>query len=381
MTDIIIATIMRPTGETGVQTHCNSLMNYLSQHHISHRLITPFSYYNWLVYPIFALRKILHVFSGTLSVWWYRHWHAYFLQLALQQQLQSGIDCVIYAQCPVSAAAALKARITSQQRVIMVTHFNISQADEWVGKGIICKNSTLYCNIQKFEAHILPQLDGLVFVSEFMQKELYQRIPDITQVEAIIVPNFLSDPGAPEITHPLTDLICIGSLETRKNQKYLLEIIAALHAQNSDLSVTIVGDGPDRALLEETATRLHINHLVKFSGFISNAAELINSHKACIHVATIENLPITLIEALGRGRPIFATPVGGVMEILGDGSVGIALPLNDAQSAARLVSEAMQNAAWMTKAASAARQRFLNQYASSVSAKRLTQFLLQTSEC
>ena len=150
MTDIIIATIMRPTGETGVQTHCNSFMDYLAQHRINHQLITPFSYHNWLVYPIFALRKILHFFSGTLSVWWYRHWHAYFLQLALQQQLKSGFDCVIYAQCPVSAAAALKARISSQQRVIMVTHFNISQADEWVGKGVISKDSALYCNIQEF---------------------------------------------------------------------------------------------------------------------------------------------------------------------------------------------------------------------------------------
>ncbi len=376
MTNIIIATIMRPNGDSGVQTHFNCLCDYLAAQKASYELITPFSYPKYLIYPVFGMRAILHRLSGNLSVWWYRYWHKYFLRLVLQQKLQSGTDCVIYAQCPLAADAALRARKSAKQRVVMVTHFNVSQADEWAGKGFIAHNGRFYQAIREFEAEVLPKLDGLVFVSEFMQRELLKRIPSISQVQSAVVPNFLPDPGLPALQNSVADLISIGALEARKNQQYLLDIIAALRNQGTTLTLTIVGDGPDLHKLQEKAKALQVTDLVRFAGFVANAAELINVHKACIHVASIENLPITLIEAIARGRPVFATPVGGVGEILGNNIAGLALPLNDAQAAAKLIAAAMNNPAWMANTGAAARQRFLNLFANEVSAKNLIRFLL-----
>jgi glycosyltransferase involved in cell wall biosynthesis len=375
MNPIIIATIMRPSGETGVQTHFNCYSAYLAEHQIDHQLVTPFSYFKVIVYPVFAVRKILHKLSGPLSVWWYRYWHAYFLRLALKDRLQSGGEYVIYAQCPLAAEAALSARVSSRQRVVMVTHFNVSQADEWLGKGLITQGDRIYRAIQDFEAIVLPKLDGLVFVSRFMQQALIERIPELARVSSAVVPNFLPDPGDVEESRSTTDLISIGTLEARKNQQYLLEIVAALRECDSPLSLTIVGDGPDKLMLEEKARALKIDDLVRFAGFVSNASGLITAHKACIHVATIENLPVTLLEALARGRPIFAAPVGGIPEVLGDETAGLALPLDDARAAARIIASVMNNEGWMKAAATAARKRFLDEYASNVVAKQLTEFL------
>jgi len=375
MNEIIIATIMRPTGETGVQTHFNCYRGYLSEQQIKHQLITPFSYYKFLVYPIFAVRKILNKLNGEISVWWYRYWHGLFLRLALQQRLKSGEDCVVYAQCPLAADAALRARVSARQRVIMVTHFNVSQADEWVGKGKVRLGGKLFRAIREFEARVLPCLDGLVYVSRFMQTELRQRIPAVATLPSIVIPNFLPDPGVPQTQSITADLINIGSLETRKNQQYLLEIIAALREQGTALSLTIVGDGPDLAMLEAKAHELGISDLVNFAGFIKNAAPLIDTHRACIHVATIENLPVTLIEAIARGRPVFAAAVGGVPEVLANNAVGLALPLADAATAARIVAKAISNHGWMEATGQAARERFLSTYASAVCGKRLTSFL------
>ena len=376
MSHIIIATIMRPTGETGVQTHFNCLSDYLAAQQVSYELLTPFAYSKFLVYPVFGMRALLHRLSGNLSVWWYRHWHKYFLRLVLQQKLKSGIECVIYAQCPLAADAALHARKSKMQRVIMVTHFNVSQADEWAGKGLIPCDGRLYKAIRAFEAEVLPKLDGLVYVSEFMQHELLKRIPGLSQIPFAVVPNFLPDPGLPAPQPSVADLINIGTLEARKNQKYLLEIIAALRDQGTALTLTIVGAGPDLPALQEQAKVLQIADLVRFAGYVANAAELINQHKACIHVAIIENLPITLIEAIARGRPVFASAVGGVGEILGNNIAGLALPLNDAPAAARLIAAAMNNPVWRADTGAAARQRFLDLFANEVSAKNLTQFLL-----
>ncbi|MEI8573511.1 glycosyltransferase [Methylomonas sp. LW13] len=369
---ILIATIMRPKGDTGVQTHFRAYLDYLDLRNQPSELITPYNAPLWQVYPVFAVRKLL---IGAFSVWWYRYWHAHFLKHTLRSYLQSGKDCVIYAQCPISAEAALSARVSECQRVVMVTHFNISQADEWVGKGLIAKDGYLYRSIQRFEASVLPRVDGLVFVSQFIKGELINRIPEIEKVPSVVVPNFLPDPGLPDECEAVADLISIGTLETRKNQQYLLEIVCALREMGQPLTLTIVGDGPDRVMLEAKARALKVEDLVRFVGFVNNAAQQIALHRACIHVATIENLPITLIESMARGRPVFAAPVGGVLEILGDEVGGLAIPLNDAHAAARIVATALGNREWMLVTGSAARNRFIKEYASDFAARKLTAFL------
>jgi glycosyltransferase involved in cell wall biosynthesis len=370
---IIIATIMRPKGETGVQTHFNTLIDYLNANGQPVELITPYSAPPWLVYPLFAVRKLL---KGSLSVWWYRYWHAFFVQVALKKRLKKDSLCTVYAQCPLSANAALNARVSNKQQVVMVTHFNISQAEEWAGKGMIAKTDKLYQSIQHFEDTVLPQLDGLVFVSEFMKQELLKRIPAISNVKTAVVPNFLADPGLNNHNETKTDLINIGTLEARKNQSYLLDIIAALRAQGTPLTLTIIGDGPDRSLLENKAKDLDITDLVSFAGFVANAAELITSHKAYIHVAIIENLPVTLLEALARSCPIFAVPAGGVPEILNNNEVGLALPINAPSSCATIIATALNNSDWVTQTKQAARLKFLNEYSNDVAGQKLTQFLL-----
>jgi len=372
---ILIATLMRPQGDTGVQTHFRTFAAYLGETGRQCELITPYNAPLWLVYPAFGLRTLVNFFNGALGVWWYRYWHAFFLQMALTRRLKSGAACVVYAQCPLSAQAALKARVSKDQRVVMVVHFNISQADEWTGKGLIPHGGRLYRAIQAVEAEVLPQLDGLVFVSEFMRRELGARIPAITNVDAVVVPNFLPDPGVVDADTAVHDLINIGTLEARKNQQYLLEIVAALRDMGWPMTLTLVGDGPDRMALEATARTLNLGELVRFAGFVRNGADQIGLHRACIHVATMENLPLTLLEAMARGRPVFAAPVGGVPEVLGDGAAGFALPLHDAKAAARIVADAMSNVEWLAAAGHAARGRFLADYASGVAANRLVQFL------
>ena len=372
---IIIATIMRPEGETGVQTHFNALINYLNANDQAVELITPYSAPLWLVYPLFAVRKLL---KGPLSVWWYRYWHAFFVEMALIKRLKNDSHCIVYAQCPLSANAAFNARVSNKQRVVMVTHFNISQAEEWAGKGMIDKTDKLYQSIQHFEETVLPRLNGLVFVSEFMKQELLKRIPAIRNVNTTIVPNFLADPGLNTHTETTADLINIGTLEARKNQCYLLDIIAALRAQGTPLTLTIVGDGPDRSLLENKAKELKITDLVSFAGFVANAAELITSHKAYIHVAIIENLPVTLLEALARSCPIFAVPAGGVPEILNNNEVGLALPFNDAKSAAQTIANALKNQQWLLQTRISSRETFLKKYSDTIAAENLYYFLKNT---
>ena len=134
---IIFATLLHEQGETGVQTHMGVFREYLEGKGREVRILTPFSSPRTLVYPVFAVRRLIDPVSGPLSVWWYRYWHYRFLRLALSRELGDGRPKIVYAQCPLSAKAAMEARSCPEQRIVMAVHLNLSQALEWAEKGKI----------------------------------------------------------------------------------------------------------------------------------------------------------------------------------------------------------------------------------------------------
>jgi len=371
---------MRASGDTGVQTHFRTFVEWLESKGHQAAIVTPFNAPRMLVYPVFAVRRIIDRLNGPASVWWYRYWHTVFLEFALRQRLASGKDCVVYAQCPLSADAALRARQNDRQKVVLVVHFNVSQADEWVGKGKIREGGALYRSIRKFETDVLPRLDGLVFVSDFMRREVMARMPATMHVPYRIVPNFLPDPGLrSESAKPEIDLVCIGTLEPRKNQRYALEIIAEACRLGQALHLTIVGDGPDRAMLEKYASATNIEKQVRFIGFVSDAAALMPAHRACLHVSRMESFGIVLIEAMARGLPVFAPAAGGMPEVFDDGVEGRLIPLDDALSAARVILEWLGNEKLLLASCAAARHRFLECYEADRVASELASFLDQVA--
>jgi len=122
--NVVVATLLRPQGDTGVQTHFNVFSDYLKENGIRISIATPFSYPKWIVYPIFGVRKALDPLSGAGSVWWYRYWHYIFLREVLKGvgPSEGGKGVAYYAQCPLSAKACLEVRRSPSQRVFLAVH-------------------------------------------------------------------------------------------------------------------------------------------------------------------------------------------------------------------------------------------------------------------
>lgn len=378
---IFIATVLRKAGETGVHTHYWTLSRWFVQ--TGQKLptvVTPYDRNKWLVYPVFAIRRLIAPLNGSFGLWWYRYWHRLCLYLNLKEILANGHACVIYAQCPMSAQAALAARVSSAQRVVMIAHFNISEADEWAGKGVIGVGGTLFKHIREYEAQVLPRLDRLVFVSAFMQRNIYERIPRATMVEGKVIPNFIS-----AVQHERTrqavsrDLICVGTLERRKNQHYALEIAAAARQSGYPLRLTLVGGGPDRSALEKAVQTLGIEDDVVFTGHMDDVASLMADHRACLHVSRMESFGIVLIEAMSQGLPVFAGRVGGVPEVFDDGIEGRFIPLDNAGMAARLILEWLSEPEALQRAGIQARSRFIARFETGKVVRDLVDFLMSDS--
>src|SRR5689334_23154242 len=163
MSEVVVATLMRLEGPSGLQSHVRTFDTYLREQSEPVSVISPFSARSPLVLPIFAARIVVRRISRPAAIRWHEYWHARYLEAALRRHLATRPDAVIYAQCPISAGVALRVRTT--QRVVMVAHLNISQADEWAEKGEIPRDSAVFRSIQEHEADVLSRLDGIVYVS------------------------------------------------------------------------------------------------------------------------------------------------------------------------------------------------------------------------
>lgn len=339
--EIVITTLMRPVGGSGVQSHVRTLTDYLDASSRSVTVIDPFTSRSLLRSPIFAGRLVVRRLSRSASVWWYRSWHAYFVQRALAKHLRRKPHSIVYAQCPVSADAAL--RVRTDQPVVMVVHFNYSsQADEWVAKLDIPKDGRVYRSIRKFEETVLPRLDGVVYVSDFTRTSLQARIKALRQVPSVVIPNPVPESAAPP-GRAGVDLITVGALEPAKNQAYLLEILSAAARAGYRYTLSIVGAGPELSRLKARARALMVADQVRFLGYRSDARELMRQHRLYCHTSRMESFGIVLVEAMAEGLPVVTTPVGGTPEIVRAGSDGVFWPLDDAYAAAAILIDLMED--------------------------------------
>ncbi|MEI8411553.1 MULTISPECIES: glycosyltransferase family 4 protein [unclassified Kribbella] len=377
MNEVVIATLMKLHGPSGLQSHVRTFDEYLRSASEPVSIVSPFSARSPFVLPMFAARVGIRRVNRPAGVWWHQHWHAHYLEHALRRHLAGRPDAVIYTQCPISTAVALRVRTT--QPVVMVAHLNISQADEWADKGEIPRYGALFRSIRSFEESVLSELDGIVYVSGFNKTELEERIPALRDVPNAVVPNPVPESGAVgERPEPVADLITVGGLEPRKNHNYLLRVLGAVADRGHRYTLSIVGDGPERQSLKALAAELSITNQVRFLGYQPEPRPLMREHRVYCHTSTMESFGIVLVEAMAEGLPVITGAVGGVPDVVQPGTEGLFWTLDDVEAAAGVLIELMEDPERQARMAVAARARFEHDFAADVVGRRLLSFLRQT---
>ena len=344
---IVIATLHRPTNTIGgIQKHFNVLLEVAREVGLQAEVVSPFSAPAPLTYPLLGIGKGLEKLSGSryspAHAWYYERARLLLMRRALRQKLEPHTPTLVYAQDPVSAEAALSLKDQGYNlEIVLAIHVNLSSAEEWVGKGFITREGRVYAQMMARDRRVLPRMDRLVFVSHFMEEQVLGAIPEIAAVPRYVVPNFVPKAERRALT-PAADLITIGTLEPRKNQAFLLHVLAAAHASGHPYSLSIVGDGSERGRLEALTDTLGLRDYVTFAGALPNAWTLIPEHRAYVHAAHMESFGIVLLEAMALGKPVFAAPVGGIPEVFDDGVEGRYWNLDDPQGAAQRLIEVLE---------------------------------------
>jgi glycosyltransferase involved in cell wall biosynthesis len=376
---LVIATIFRENGSTGIHTHVRQLRRYLERRGVASTVITPFSWARLLTYPVFGPRLVLARCSKAASVVWYRYWHEVFLRKALRRRLVADDNCVIYAQGPVEARAALDARRGRHQRVVMAVHFRTSLADEHAEPGREIKpDGVVFRAIRRAEREAIPRLDGIVYVADWARSAILTWLPEAAAVPSAIIGNFVEPVHPDADQEPLGDLVSTGKLEERKNHRFLLEVVAEAKRAGRSLTLDVFGDGPLRKDLLRQTRCLGIEEQVRFHGFRSNVRDFLPRYRAYVHAAKAECLPLAIIEAMAAGLPIVAGDTGGVSELVVEGVEGRFWPLDDPARAAAVLIGLMDDEAERSKAAARALARFRRDFDAEVVAPRLLSFVMGT---
>jgi glycosyltransferase involved in cell wall biosynthesis len=122
----------------------------------------------------------------------------------------------------------------------------------------------------------------------------------------------------------------VGRLTEIKNHQMFLNSIARLKGQKG-LRFVVIGDGSLRASLEQQARSLGLESDVIFTGGRRDPEYFYPALDIVALTSLNEGTPLTLIEAMANARPVVATSVGGVVDLLGEGR-GICVPSGDEEA-------------------------------------------------
>ena len=148
-------------------------------------------------------------------------------------------------------------------------------------------------------------------------------------------------------------LVCVGRLSAEKGQLFLLEALRMLSVEGIAFELVFVGDGELRPKLEELIRKHRLEKRVRITGWIGpdDVQKEILAARALVLPSFTEGLPVVLMEAMALCRPVIATYVAGIPELVEFGRNGWLVPAGDAPALAAalrdcLDSQSMQSSAW-----------------------------------
>lgn len=127
------------------------------------------------------------------------------------------------------------------------------------------------------------------------------------------------------------DLVNIGSFVKKKNQAFLVDVMAHLTETGLPFRLFLVGDGPLRNEVQEKARAAGLEDRILFPGKISEVETLLGNSHLYVHAATGEPFGLVIAEAMAAGLPVVCLDGKGNRELMADGQNGYLLTEPDAR--------------------------------------------------
>ncbi len=210
--------------------------------------------------------------------------------------------------------------------------------------------------------------DAITAISSDTAAELRALVPganaEVIPFGGVVVP---PSGSASEVRGDRFRLLFLGRLVERKGVPVLLE---ALRSLGPGVELDVVGDGPMRAALEAKVFALGVGERVRFHGFVSaeEKARLLSGCDALVLPAVTdakgdtEGLGVVLLEAMALGKPVVASRVGGIVDVVEHERNGLLCAPGDASELARAVERLRAAPALRERLGAAARDTVVQRF-------------------
>ena len=157
-------------------------------------------------------------------------------------------------------------------------------------------------------------------------------------------------------------LVCVGRLIPIKGHLVLLRALAQARARVPGITLDVAGRGPLAPALQAYARELGVEDAVRFLGFVSPVAGAFENAAIAVVPSLGEGFGMVALEAMERARPVVASAVGGLPEIVDDGRTGLVVPSADAEALADAIVELASDLGRARAMGMAGRERALAEF-------------------
>lgn len=163
-------------------------------------------------------------------------------------------------------------------------------------------------------------------------------------------------------------VLSVARLDQQKGHSYLLEAASMM----PEALFVLVGEGPERATIEQRITELGLDARVILLGYRQDVPDLLAMCDVFVLPSLYEGLPLSILEAMAAGKPVIASAIGGTDEAVVHGETGLLVPPAQPQALAHAIRRFLADPALAHRTASAGKQRVYKEFSAEVMTQRIT---------
>jgi glycosyltransferase involved in cell wall biosynthesis len=217
-----------------------------------------------------------------------------------------------------------------------------------VDREVIGRGSTVFIAVSRDDQRKMAEIEG------------------VNPKKILHVPNGIAPPPPPTGADVRSDLgipaeaPLVGTVSVLRPQKALdvfIRAAAQLLRENPDLRVLLAGDGPLRGELTELVHSLGVQDRLLLPGYRSDASDVIAALDVAVSSSAFEGSPLAVMEYMESARPIVATRVGGVPDLIEDGVHGLLVDPGDVPALTEAIRRMLADPEAARRMGEAARER------------------------
>jgi len=215
-------------------------------------------------------------------------------------------------------------------------------------------------------------VDRIVAISEGVRRVLIEDGLDPNRIVVIrsgidprpFDPNYPPGEARREIGIPDRSPVigCVAHFADHKGHRYLIEAAVRVAAAIPDVRFLLVGDGELRPEIELQIKELKLEKHVLLTGFRQDVPRLVAAMDIVVLSSHLEGLGTSLLDAMAMARPVVATRVGGIPEMVEDGVNGLLVPPLDPSALADALIDLIRRPEERQRMGQAGRTRMLEKF-------------------